>query len=64
MSRTIADPTPSTASPRTRGTPPWAMTDGDFDDARRYAYTEGWDVEDAELGWVDADVVSRPRRLH
>lgn len=34
------------------------------DDARRYMYTEGWDRDDAELGWVDLDVVSGSRRLH
>lgn len=51
------------SAPRSRAVPAWAVA-ADFDDARRYAYTEGWDDEDAELGWVDADVVSRPRRLH
>lgn len=51
-----------TATARPRSMPVWAAAD--FDDARRYAYTEGWDDEDAELGWVDAEVVSRPRRLH
>ena len=34
------------------------------DDARRYMYTEGWDKDDAELGWVDLEVVSGSRRPH
>ncbi len=38
--------------------------DAASDDARRYLYTEGWDRDDAELGWVDIDVVSGSRRLH
>lgn len=31
---------------------------------RTYDYTRGWDEEDADLGWVDADVVRGSRRLH
>ena len=36
----------------------------DLEDARRYDFTKGWDAEDAELGWVDADVVTASPRLH
>lgn len=31
---------------------------------RTFDYTRGWDEEDADLGWVDADVVRGSRRLH
>lgn len=42
-----------------------ALLSGDVgDDGRRYLYTDGWDRDDAELGWVDLDVVSRSPRLH
>ncbi|GAB2512158.1 hypothetical protein [Lysobacter humi (ex Lee et al. 2017)] len=34
------------------------------DDVRRFDYTEGWDDDDAALGWVDADAVRRAPRLH
>jgi hypothetical protein len=29
---------------------------------RRYNYADGWDDDDAALGWVDAEIVSGPRR--
>ena len=32
---------------------------------RRYNYADGWDSDDAALGWVDDEIVStRKRRLH
>lgn len=31
---------------------------------RTFSYTKGWDEDDAELGWVDEDVVRGSRRLH
>lgn len=36
----------------------------DTDDVRRFDYTEGWDDDDAALGWVDPDAVRRAPRLH
>ncbi len=55
----------SDASARLQAARDASLLAGDAtDDARRYMYTEGWDADDAELGWVDAEVVSRPRRLH
>lgn len=38
-----------------------AGTDFEF---RTVDYSTGWDDEDADLGWVDADVVRGARRLH
>ncbi|WP_133477951.1 hypothetical protein [Cognatilysobacter segetis] len=32
---------------------------------RRYNYADGWDSDDAALGWVDDEIVSaKSRRLH
>lgn len=36
----------------------------DLYEFRTYAYTDGWDSDDAELGWVDADVVRETRQSH
>ena len=27
-------------------------------------YADGWDSDDADLGWVDEELVVRPRRAH
>ncbi|HEY4583549.1 MAG TPA: hypothetical protein VIG88_11925 [Lysobacter sp.] len=34
----------------------------DLYEFRRYHYADGWDDDDAALGWVDAEIVSGPRR--
>ena len=31
---------------------------------RRYDYSAGWDDDDADLGWVDEEIVGTKRRLH
>lgn len=47
-----------------RKAPPLAVIAAELDDARRYRFTDGFDADDADLGWVDVDVVREPRRLH
>ena len=34
----------------------------DLYEFRRYHYADGWDDDDAALGWVDAEIVSDTRR--
>lgn len=34
----------------------------ELDEFRRYNYADGWDSDDADLGWVDEEIVSTPRR--
>jgi hypothetical protein len=34
----------------------------DLYEFRRYHYADGWDDDDAALGWVDAEIVSGTRR--
>ena len=37
----------------------------DLYEFRRYNYADGWDSDDAALGWVDDEIVSaKSRRLH
>jgi hypothetical protein len=37
----------------------------ELDDFRRYNYADGWDSDDAALGWIDEALVSgSKRRLH
>ena len=36
----------------------------DLYEFRRTNYADGWDSDDADLGWVDEELVGRTRRLH
>lgn len=37
--------------------------DAELQDFRRYDYCQGWDDDDAALGWVDEEIVhATPRR--
>lgn len=36
----------------------------ELDEFRRYDYSAGWDSDDADLGWVDEEIVGTRRRLH
>lgn len=36
----------------------------DLYEFRRYDYSAGWDSDDADLGWVDEEIVGTRRRLH
>jgi len=42
-----------------------ARASDDLYEFRRYNYADGWDSDDAALGWVDDEIVrSAARRLH
>lgn len=43
---------------------PLYARDAEFDEFRRVDYTQGWDTDDALLGWIDDDVVRGSRRKH
>ncbi|MGY3266355.1 MULTISPECIES: hypothetical protein [unclassified Lysobacter] len=34
----------------------------ELDDFRRTNYADGWDDDDAALGWVDEDIVTRGKK--
>lgn len=53
-----------TAATIARGRAPVFARDADFDEFRRVDYTQGWDTDDALLGWIDDDVVRGSRRQH
>ena len=36
----------------------------DLYEFRRTNYADGWDSDDADLGWVDQELVVRRRRAH
>lgn len=64
---------PATITPTSRmNVPAEAITaraplyarDAEFDEFRRVDYTQGWDTDDALLGWIDDDVVRGSRRKH
>lgn len=64
MPRTAPEPTTMTPDTRAAARLARIAALADADDFRTYAYTEGWDEDDAELGWVDHEVVQAPRRMH
>lgn len=57
-----ADTTAMSREPAPRAA---ARTGEDLYEFRRYNYADGWDSDDADLGWVDEDIVGpRTRRVH
>lgn len=61
--QTITDTRSSTtAASETREPRRMRVEANDLYEFRRYHYADGWDDDDAALGWVDAEIVSGTRR--
>lgn len=54
--------TPQLSNPRPLTERMVAREATDLYEFRRVNYADGWDGDDADLGWVDEEIVKRPRR--